>query len=85
MLLNAGLTGADGVFPAPGPALAGVCVRGLSGELACGALDSGVRAGGSGVCALAGPSDGLCTPPPACGAIGIPPPAMGAGAVAAGS
>jgi hypothetical protein len=54
------LTGADGVFPAPGPALAGVCVRGLSGEPACGALDSGERGVLSGLDPLpAEPSDGL--------------------------
>jgi hypothetical protein len=55
----AGLTGADGVFPAPGAALAGACVRGLSGELACGALDSGVRVGDSGLGPLPAGSDGL--------------------------
>ena len=84
--LDGALTGADGVLLGPGPALAGAVVRGVSGELACGALESGVRVGGSGLGALlAGPSDGLCTPPPACGAIGMPP-AMGvAGVVAAGS
>ena len=47
--LDGALTGADGVLLGPGPALAGAVVRGVSGELACGALASGVRVGDSGL------------------------------------